>query len=249
MVFRRRILALAFLTLSSLSLGVANAAAADRLPDLGMARLADFHRDTLSNGHKVLRYTTVITNTGVGAFEVHGHRSSTSATQMSVVQKIYNDAGGSRQVATSATMYFAGDGHTHWHVRDLESAELIRLDNGSKAGTSAKHGFCFYDNRAYRLSLPGAPQSAVYTRPGCGEQSSLDVTMGLSVGWGDVYYYTLPDQYIDITGLAAGRYRLQATADPANWFLETNDSNNFTWVDLQLTHNGKTRVLGYGPAS
>jgi len=34
-------------------------------------------------------------------------------------------------------MYFAGDGHTHWHVRDLETYELIRSDNGSKVGTGA----------------------------------------------------------------------------------------------------------------
>ena len=63
-------------------------------------------------------------------------------------------------------MYFAGDGHNHWHVRDLETEKLIRLDNGAKVGTSAKHGFCFFDNVRYRLTLAGAPQSARYT--GCG---------------------------------------------------------------------------------
>jgi subtilase family serine protease len=37
-----------------------------------------------------------------------------------------------------------------------------------------------------------------------------------------------PDQYIDITGLKSGRYRLQATADASNWFTESNESNNTT---------------------
>jgi hypothetical protein len=223
-----------------------SAAAADRLPDLGMARLADIRGDK-SDGRYLLRYTTVIVNVGAGAFELKGQRGSTGDAEMSVSQRIYDDAGGSRLVPTNATMYFAGDGHLHWHVRDLETSELIRVDSGAKVGTAAKHGFCFFDNSPYRLSLPRAPQSAVYT--GCGTASSLTVTMGLSVGWGDVYRWSLPDQYIDITGLTAGRYRLLVTADAANWFVESSNSNNATWVDLQLKGNARPRVLAYGPAA
>jgi hypothetical protein len=54
--------------------------------------------------------------------------------------------------------------------------------------------------------------------------------MGLSVGWGDLYRYNLPDQYIDITGLGRRRYRLEGTADADNWFRESEESNNSTWV-------------------
>ena len=36
----------------------------------------------------------------------------------------------------------------------------------------------------------------------------------------------------------AGRYRLRATADADNWFAETNNANNGTWVDLRLTGAG-----------
>ena len=138
--------------------------------------------------------------------------------------------------SSPARIFFAGDGHTHWHVRDLETSELIRLDNGSKVGTGAKRGFCFFDNTAYRLSLSGAPQSSVFT--GCGSSGDLRVTMGISVGWGDAYYWNLPDQYIDITGLTAGRYRLIVTADAVDWFAESDEVNNGTWVDVQIKGNG-----------
>jgi len=64
---------------------------------------------------------------------------------------------------------------------------------------------------------PGVPSSQVYT--GCGKNpNTLRVRMGLSRGWGDLYRSSLPDQYIDITGLVSGSYRLTATADAANWF-------------------------------
>jgi hypothetical protein len=60
--------------------------------------------------------------------------------------------------------------------------------------------------------------------------------MGLSTGWGDRYGASLPDQYIDVTELEDGKYRLRATADASNWFKESNDKNNKTWVDLTLIH-------------
>jgi Lysyl oxidase/CARDB len=74
------------------------------------------------------------------------------------------------------------------------------------------------------------------------------VTTGLSVGWGDTYPAGIAFQWIDITGLKSGRYRLRATADPANWFPETNNTNNNTWVNIQLTSSG-VRVVAYGLAA
>jgi hypothetical protein len=73
--------------------------------------------------------------------------------------------------------------------------------------------------------------------------------MGLSVGWGDEYPATLPDQYIDITNVTPGHYRLSVTADAQNWFAETNEANNTTWVDVQLRRQGQPRILGYGPTA
>lgn len=225
----------------------ASAGAADRLPDLAMAPLADF-RVEKSGGRKLLRYTATVVNIGAGRFQVEGERASSSEPEMSVVQRVFDDAGGSSVRATPARMYFSGDGHNHWHVRDLEESSLDRLDNGVKVGSGAKHGFCFYDNVAFRLWLPGAPSSAFYTT--CGTTSTaLRQTMGLSVGWGDAYYYWLVDQWVDITSVGAGRYRLTTTADSQNWFVESDERNNVTWTDLQLKANGQPRVVGQGPSA
>ncbi len=219
------------------------AAATDRLPDLGMARFADLSIQKTSDGKKLLRFSSFVVNVGAGNFEVEGHRAS-GATTMSVHQHVFDDAGGSRNVYTNAVAYFAGDGHRHWHVRNLERFRLIRLDNGKLVGTGAKHGFCFYDNWNY-----GATTAAFYTTASgaCGASASdTGMTMGLSTDWGDKYGYTLPDQYIDITGLTAGRYRLRGIADASNWFVESNDSNNYTWVDLHISGTSVS-VVRWGP--
>lgn len=219
------------------------AAATDRLPDIGMARFADLTIQKTSDGRKLLRFSSFVVNVGAGKFEVKGHRAS-GATTMSLTQRIFNDAGGYRDVSTSAIAYFAGDGHSHWHVRNLERFRLIRLDNGKLVGTGAKHGFCFYDNWNY-----GATTAAFYTiaSGSCGSSANdTTMTMGLSRGWGDEYGYRLPDQYIDITGLTSGRYRLRGTADASNWFVESNDSNNYTWVDLKISGTSVS-VVRWGP--
>jgi hypothetical protein len=248
MHLRKAVIALSLVAVGAFGAPAA-ASAADRLPDLGMARLSDIKTDSGAGGSRLLRYTTTIVNVGTGPFEVRAQRASTSDPEMTVGQRIYDDFGGWREVHTTAMAHFGGDGHLHWHLRDLEHSELTRLDSGVKVGTSAKHGFCFWDLVKYRLALPGAPASAVYDRAGCGAPSSLAVSMGLSVGWGDAYPSSLPDQYIDITGLGPGRYRLSVTADAGSWFTESNEANNVTSVDLQIKSKGQPRVLGYGPAA
>jgi hypothetical protein len=222
------------------------ASAHDVLPDLGMAKVVDLQQTSISDGRTLLRYSTTIVNVGAGAFEVHGAR--TSPSEMSQTQRIFDSTGTFRDVMTPGTMVFGGDGHNHWHVNNLATSELIAL-NGNKVGTSNKRGFCFWDNIKYRLTLLGAPRNPMYQSTGCGTLDSNTVAMGLSVGWGDEYAATLPDQYIDITNVALGRYRLQVSADSQNWFAEVNETNNVTWVDLQLRKQGQPKILGYGPVA
>lgn len=228
------------------------AAATPTYPDLGMARLSDVYLTISPGGQKQLRFSATIVNVGAGPFELAASRSDTSEA-FSVSQRTYNSDGSSSLASTpGASLVFGGDGHNHWHVNALERYELRRLDNGVKVGTAAKSGFCFFDTGAYR-SLAGAPANAVYTNAGCGGATSLSVMMGLSVGWGDTYPWTLPDQFIDVSSLDSGKYRLYAEADPNGWFGESSRQNNATWVDLALTTSrkgtSKMRILGYGPSA
>jgi hypothetical protein len=227
------------------------AAATADLPDRAMAPLTDLRVDNTADGRTLLRFSTTIVNIGTGRFELSAARPDTSSA-FKVSQRMYNADGSTVERRTAAKLVFAGDGHNHWHVRNLESYELYRADGDTEADTGAKAGFCFSDDVRYRPTLPSAPASAQYRRSQCGTQSSLTLVMGLSVGWGDRYGYQLPDQYIDVTGLADGTYRLRATADASNWFKESNDKNNKTSVDLTLTHReGKTtaKVVTAAPAA
>jgi hypothetical protein len=222
-------------------------AATQLLPDLRMAVLSTIKVDTTTiAGHRLLRYTAEIVDVGNGPFEARGSRPDTSTPTFAVKQRIYDDAGGYVNVPTAATMYWGGDGHNHWHLTDLEGGVLTRLDNGVQVGTSAKEGFHFADNTPFDLSLPNAPQTAQYTS--CGGNScrisALHVTMGLSVGWADIYAASVNFQWIDITDLVNGKYVLTVTADPSHFFEETDNANNDASATIQLSTNG-VKVLSY----
>jgi Lysyl oxidase len=236
----------AMASVSSLLLLPAPAGAvSETLPDLRPLVPRSFTIQTTQTGQRQLRFTTLIANIGAGAFQVTGARPSTSATEMTVSQQIFNDQGGvSRSLSTPATMFFAGDGHNHWHLRDLETYELVSIDNpGGGTRTGEKHGFCFWDNTKYNLSLPNAPQNPVYTN--CGTSSSLQVVAGLSVGWADKYAYKLPNQFIDITNLPSGQYRLVYTVDQQGYFTESRERNNVSCTDLRIDTASVT-ILGRG---
>jgi hypothetical protein len=232
--------------------GAAPASGATALmPDLGMAKLSTVTLDTTTMpGHRLLRYTAVMVNIGAGRLEVRGTRPDTSS-QMTVKQRIYNTGGGHTDRATSIAMQYAGDGHEHWHSLDMEGGTLAHVDSGGTVSALAKHGFCFFDNVKYRLTLPGAPATAHYV-PGnsCafGNPDALNVMMGLSVGWGDQYSASTNFQWIDITALPNGRYRLTATADPGHLVRESSYANNAAWATIRISGTSVT-VLRYGPGA
>ncbi len=230
------------------------ASATGGLPDLGMAQLSDIYLTTSSTGRKELRFSATVVNVGPGPLELAASRSDASSPFI-VQQRIFG-AEGSSTLPTNAELIWGGDGHLHWHITDLEAYELVRLDNGTKVGTSAKGGFCFYDDIRYRTSLPGAPASPIYVAGSvCGQndKNTLALTMGLSVGWGDTYPWSMAGQYIDVTGLTSGNYRLIATADPNGHFSETSAGNNTTWAELKLQANRKgpikISITRYGPSA
>ena len=212
-----------------------------------MLRPSGFYIQTTSSGARLLRFNTVITNNGPGAFDVRATRPNTATERMSLTQRVYRSDGTYRSIAiplSGSHAFYSGDGHDHWHIYRLQEFTIRKVNAdgslGNVAGRGSKTGFCFYDNTKVNLGLSGAPQSPVYR--GCGVKDSLRVTMGLSVGWGDTYGANLHRQWIKINGLPDGRYRVHVTADPSNRFVEGNETNNRSFRTIQIRGNTVTTV-------
>lgn len=118
-----------------------------------MAPLTDFSIEKRAKGTRWLRFTAIIVNVGAGPFQAWGYERN-EAGKLKVDQEIWTGSAWARH-QTPAEMYWSGDGHGHWHVRDLEQNVLEGANTGRRYGE--KHGFCFWDNHRYDATLPGTP--------------------------------------------------------------------------------------------
>ena len=242
-------LALAFTSMAAPPASVA-LEGTELLPDLGMLPPKDFSIQQRPRGVRWLRFDSVVVNIGPGAFEAEGRGSAAADGTLSVMQQVQDGAGGWADVATPARMFYAGDGHDHWHVRDLQDWTIARVsDPGRVLNRGAKRGFCFWDNYRY-----GSMRSALYhpfTTSACEMRPDGTVPMGLSVGWGDEYPSTIAFQYIEITGLPNGDYIVTLEADrttdalPRGEFVEADEGNNTAWAVIRINRKGVT-VLSSG---
>ena len=215
------------------------------LPDIGMLPPKDFSVQARPRGDRWLRFDSVVVNVGPGRFEVEGQPAS-GAGDRPVVQNLQLSTGGWTQRETPAGMFYAGDGHDHWHVRDLQEW-TIAFYNGGQAGavleSGAKTGFCFWDNYRYSNAAKAGTAPALYSgTTSCHETADGTIPMGLTVGWGDEYPSTIAGQYIDISGLPNGQYIVTLTADQRGDFLEANEENNDSGAIIEITRKS-VRVL------
>jgi hypothetical protein len=217
------------------------------LPDFGIRTLRQF-QIVNTNGKKLLKFPVVTANVGKGPLEVHAARSSSTSTDWVGHQRVKLSDGTWKDLPNSAAQfYWAGDGHTHWHIRDFDQYELLDI-NQKRLRLGEKHGYCFEDNTEYRdwpqTGKNGAPASPVYTNAkscGQGQPSATSVVHALSVGWSDTYPATLPDQAIDVTGLPDGEYFVKITADWQGFWKETSNTNNSASARIKI--NGNTVQL------
>ena len=216
---------------------IAPSAAAPLLPDMAYEPLSDFNATQDAEGNRAIRFTGTIKNIGQGPLIIHAERPDADSDDWTVTQRMADGTGGIVERPTDATLVFGGHGHEHWHVYAETSYELFAIDDG-KLASRRKAGFCYFDQV---LVAPGplTPPQMVYMPERCGKPVDTWIEMGMSVGWSDPYFWTLEDQDLDITGLPDGRYRIVATADPDNWFVELDETNNTNESIIEIVTNAE----------
>ena len=128
--------------------------------------------------------------------------------------------------------------HQHWHLLRFDRYELRTVPGGKLVRPDRKTGFCLGDRYQTdpTLSLPGEPLAAVWTDE-CGRSQPLLPTVreGISVGYGDDYDPLLEGQYVDVTGLRAGRYELVHRVNADRALRESDYRNNAASIVLALS--------------
>lgn len=185
---------------------------------------------------RCLRFDQIIGNVGDGPMELR-YEIEGLATSQRLNQRIYRSDGTfyDRQADT----YEFHATHAHFHYKNFAQSHLYASNEAGTKGelvrSGTKNGFCLIDventwfgrkgdaSKRYTSCLPKDEEK---------ESPSEEVPLGtqvngISVGWADVYNWNLPDQYIEISGVADGYYLLETVADsPTNTLIESSEADN-----------------------
>jgi hypothetical protein len=213
----------------------------DLLPDLaqgdptGVATATDPAAPTKFR----LIFNSAVANVGNGPLVIVGQRTRGAKT-MTAHQVVKRSDGSSRTRSASAgtLMYVHEPDHQHWHLLAFERYELWSSGARTIVRRDRKQGFCLGDR--YVLSankrIKYQPLHPVYTGF-CGKNRPdlTRMTEGIDVGWGDDYTANLEGQFIDVTGVPAGRYLLVHRVNTRHELLEANPFNDVSCVPVELT--------------
>jgi hypothetical protein len=120
--------------------------------------------------------------------------------------------------------------HEHYHFAGYALYQLIGPD-GKEVLRGKKRAFCLEDYTPLAFPLPHT------------ENPKYDCDyQGIQVGWADTYYNGLTCQFMDVTGVPPGTYKLRVTVNPDHVFPELTYDNNMveTTVEIPAMQGGPT---------
>ncbi|XP_055385210.1 lysyl oxidase homolog 2B [Condylostylus longicornis] len=112
--------------------------------------------------------------------------------------------------------------HMHYHSMEVFASFDVFDMEGKKVAEGHKASFCLEDNQC----MPGVEPK--YACANYGDQ-------GISVNCSDIYKYNIDCQWIDISGIEYGDYKLKVAVNPEYKVPEMSFSNNAAVCDLLYT--------------
>lgn len=189
--------------------------AAPVLPDLvADAPEKAFVEDTQQQ--RLLRFDGHVHNAGPGALEVRKSGGS-------VRQRVYSapNVFEDRPLPGAEVIYELTDGHNHFHIQRAARYSLWNAEGTGAVAPVMKVGFCLLDSESVGNN---ASPFEYGDDSECQERNGL-VAMGVSAGWRDLYDRFLPFQWVDISSVSPGRYRLRSEVDPDGLIEEQSEAN------------------------
>jgi hypothetical protein len=157
--------------------------------------------------------------------------------------------------------YVYASTHEHFHYLSFDRYELRRASDNRRVSHDRKSGFCLGDRyligagsssargASFAARRPVAKASIVTTRDldqecGSGKPGLLTVKEGITPGNGDNYKPSLEGQFLDLTGVPAGRYRLVHRVNADRKLHETTFANDTAsaLIELKRSKSGRPTV-------
>ena len=202
------------------------------LPDLvsHLHEYSDVEVVVAPNGTELLalRFAGFVTNLGDGPLDLKGNpqlADKADLTSHDVWQRALTIDGDWVNLTKPPIDFEVDDGHDHFHVMGIVEYSLWDTSGTVEISSGAKIGFCLIDvmERPDLHANPG-PQHNYYCQSGRPRARILH--MGVTEGWQDIYSFFTTFQWIDVSDVRPGYYRIGQRADPDNVIVESDETNN-----------------------
>lgn len=189
---------------------------------------------------RCLRFTTGPRDAGPGTFEI---AYTPESSQLGILksgqayQRVYYSDGTSFLRPAGQFQYHAVHGHYHYlGFLDFQLYHVGASNQLTPAGSGTKVGLCPADELFADWHTFNQEPSAAFTF-NCGI-SSGEANLGLHVGWGDVYRWQRPGQYVDFSGDGDGYYLLQVIVNASHLVLTVPNDQNvaYAYIHVVGTH-------------
>ena len=205
---------------------------------------------------RCLRFDNDIRNVGPGALKLRFRWDQDVLTQCTMEQEI--DVVGGVPIDRNAGPCTFHAQHAHFHYQNMAWYQLFAVDADGHPGTtpvarSYKLGFCAIDVDDWAFGGAAAAQRPrAYSFPTCNVPNNIPAGdpavweyMGISPGWGDVYTWDLPGQYLDVSNVGDGVYELVSRANPDGGILESASGLETGITCIRITGNTVTALQTY----
>jgi hypothetical protein len=191
-----------------------------------------------SHAQRCLRLTTGPRNAGVGPMDLgyvpYEHQLGLLAE--GPVTQYLHWSDGSITSRPAGTFLFHKT-HAHYHFQDILDYSIWKVGPDhrlSLAGRGTKAGFSPAD-QLFADWFTFSQQEGQYVEGASTARSIGASTFGLSVGWGDVYRWQRPGQYVEFAGNGDGLYVVRSVVDIKNHVMEMNEHDNAAYAYVQIT--------------
>jgi hypothetical protein len=210
---------------------------------------------------RCLRFTSNVRNVGAGRLDIRLPLVSSAPASGFVpgecrAEQLLHTTSGTPAVRPAGPCEYH-PAHAHFHYKDLVGFSLhALLPNGAlgpRLGNGLKESFCLADDDYFGFGSAGPNGPRTYVgQPGCNLPATVDETgafvqEGITPGWGDVYTWDTPGQFIDISNTPPGRYAVVEMTNPSGTILVSGPLHVCAVTELTLTTDAVT-VTGSRPS-
>lgn len=177
----------------------------------------------------LMAFRSSVQNIGAGPLDVSGNpqlADAADATSHDTWQRTLTSENEWVNLTKPPVRYETADGHLHFHLMKLAEYSLWDEFGQTRIQTAPKVGFCLQDSYV----IPGAtePNTTVAYFDNCRSEQpdATELTMGISAGVMDIYERDMPFQWVDVSDVRPGLYRLAGQVDPDDVIWESDETNN-----------------------